>query len=439
MREPDVIVIGAGVAGLYAARRLGELGLAVVVLEARDRVGGRVRQAVDPALPVPLELGAEFVHGRPRVTLDLLHEAGTTTIDTVYDAWIAEGGRLHPAAGLWESANAILARSERFAADVSVETVLADAAADPELRAVVPYARRMVEGFDAADPALASARAIASEWAGEAGLESGESRPLGSYLVLLRVLQNALEVHGAAVRLRTTARSIAWRRGQVTVRADGPSGPAEFVARAAIVTLPAAVLRAPPDAAGAVGFDPELGERKTAALRAILTGPVIKLVLRFSNAFWEERDGGRYRDAAFFQTPDSAFPSFWTLRPLRLPVLIAWAGGPRAELLRDASETELIERALRSLRELFTNGHADEQLVAAHVHDWQRDPYARGAYTYLAVGGGGAREILAEPLEDALFFAGEATAPDGEGGTVAGALLSAEKAAHAVHAALTAR
>jgi monoamine oxidase len=203
-------------------------------------------------------------------------------------------------------------------------------------------------------------------------------------------------------------------------------------ARAAIVTLPAGVLNA-----NALRFDPPLPKSKRDAASCIVMGPVTKLVLRFRSAFWERVADGRYRDGAFFHNAGAAFPTFWTQLPLRAPLLVAWAGGPKADALAALGDDLLVATALDELRALFgaeADPHAEFEAV--YFHDWQRDPYARGAYSYVAVGGGDARAQLAAPVDGVLFFAGEATAPASEAGTVAGALQSGERAAAEVLAAL---
>ena len=148
-----------------------------------------------------------------------------------------------------------------------------------------------------------------------------------------------------------------------------------------------------------------------------------------SPELWEELDDGRYSDTAFFHAPRMAFPTFWTMLPLRASVLAAWAAGPAATRLAGVGEEEIVRTALRCLETLFAGS---ERCVAdfqgAHLHDWQADPFACGAYSYVVAGGGNARALLARPLESTLFFAGEAADTGGESGTVAGALDSAKRA-----------
>jgi monoamine oxidase len=174
---------------------------------------------------------------------------------------------------------------------------------------------------------------------------------------------------------------------------------------------------------------------KRDALKHLAAGPVLKVLLRFRTAFWEALDDGRYRDAAFFHAPRLAFPTFWTALPVRTPVVVAWAAGPRASRFEGADSTKIVGEALASYSELFNDRiDVERELESATVHDWQKDPYARGAYSYATVGGEDARNELAKPLARTLFFAGEA-ADSEEAGTVAGALRSGARAAQELLAA----
>jgi monoamine oxidase len=174
----------------------------------------------------------------------------------------------------------------------------------------------------------------------------------------------------------------------------------------------------------AVRFSPSL--QKGDALAKLASGPVLRVAMRFHRAFWERRAPG----IAFFHVPEAAFPTFWTPLPLRAALLTAWAGGPKAARLAGSSSGVLVARAMQTVAAVFGKV-AQEQLAAAFVQDWQADRCSRGGYSYVLVGGMGARERLARPLEDTLFFAGEATDTD-EAGTVAGALRSGERAAREV-------
>lgn len=366
-----------------------------------------------PGLAVPVELGAEFIHGRPRATLALLQRAGVAAADSTRSQRYAEGERLRPVDLFAEAQKATRDARALARRDLSFAAFLARQRLPARTRAC---ALMMVEGFDAADPALASAREIVKEWNGGLALGSSQMRPLGGYGPLLGSLARC----GARVQLRTTVRDVAWKRGCVTVAGEFLGQPFRAKARQTLVTLPLGVLQS-----RVVRFVPAL-KGKARALRLLASGPVIRVAMRFRHAFWEEACPG----VAFFHAPSAAFPTLWTPLPLHAPLLTAWAGGPKAGRLSGKPVGELVRHALASVRAAFGGRfprHAE--LLAAYAHDWQADPYARGGYSYVRLDGEGAREQLAASLEDTLFFAGEATDHEGEAGTVAGALQSGARAA----------
>jgi len=428
----DIVIVGAGAAGLAAAAELGRAGRSVLVLEARARIGGRIWSLDEPGLPVAVELGAEFIHGRPAPTFSLLKKAGLAAVDSPRVRFVARDGRLEPRSdGPYTEIRRALKRElgALRSRDISVLALLERLRRQGLPEETAMFARRMVEGYEAADPARASARAIAEDWSAGA---DGHFRPAGGYGAMMRWLLGECEGTGVELRLGSVVRAVRWKRGSVEVA--GSSRRARFQARAprAIITLPLGVLQAPAGAPGAVRFTPALREKRQ-ALEGLRCGAVVKAALRLRAAFWEDLDGGRYRDASFFHDPQAAFPTFWTALPERTPLMIAWAGGPKARRLARASDPEMRCEAVASLQSVFgARAQVARRLDAFRVHDWQRDPYARGAYSYVAVGGEGAREALAASLRGTLYFAGEAADFEGEHGTVAGALRSGKRAARQV-------
>ncbi|HKW45502.1 MAG TPA: NAD(P)/FAD-dependent oxidoreductase [Candidatus Eremiobacteraceae bacterium] len=427
--DADVIVIGAGAAGLAAARSLAVRGRRVMVLEARDRIGGRVWSRPPTRGVIPAELGAEFIHGRATETMALLRDAGMAAIDMDGESWTSEDdGALHRDDRRFRPAAAIFEQARELPTDLSVNEFLERFEGRHGMRETVDVARAFVEGFDAADPAIASVWSIADEWL--SGVDSAIARPLEGYPPIFAFLRNACVASGVQLCLSTIVRQVSWRRHSVTVVAnDGNGGSRTIRARQAIVTLPAGVLRHRGDEDEVV-FTPQLPPSKREALRSIETGPVVKVALWFRTAFWERLRDGRYRDAAFFRCIGRPFSAYWTQLPVRSELIVAWVGGPKANALAGATESELIERALDNFGALFDEealAHAEFEGGASH--DWDSDPFARGAYSYIRVGGSGARKELAAPVDDTLFFAGEATSTDGQGGTVNGALETGERAA----------
>jgi monoamine oxidase len=202
--------------------------------------------------------------------------------------------------------------------------------------------------------------------------------------------------------------------------------------------VPLGVLQAPPDAEGAIRFQPPLPPAVRAAAVALAMGNVTKVVLRFNRIPWPGLGPG---GLGFLHVPGGVFPTFWTLAERPRPVVVAWAAGPAAdrlptlspEALRRAALQTLARASRRDLRELetFVDG--------ASVADWGADPFARGAYSWVPVGALAAPATLAQPIEDTLILAGEATETSGHAGTVHGALMTGERAARDARSALRRR
>jgi monoamine oxidase len=263
---------------------------------------------------------------------------------------------------------------------------------------------------------------------------------MSGYDAVIRQLHAALDRQRTELRLNTIVTAIHWRRGQVRVettsarhsglRSAGETpAPQTFRAPRAVITLPLGVLLADPGQMGAVEFDPDLPKKREAAGK-LRMGPVVKVILRFREAFWERRG---MEDLCFLHAPGAPFPTWWTCLPIRAPVLTGWSGGPKADAQSHQPREAVLDSALDTLAHIMRvpRKESDEQVQAAHVCDWQADPFSRGAYSYLAVGGVDAPKQLAAPVENTLFFAGEATHQE-MSGTVAGAIGSGYRVAREV-------
>jgi monoamine oxidase len=434
--DTDVAIIGAGAAGLAAARALSQAGRRVMVIEARSRLGGRILTVHAHDWPLPIELGAEFVHGAAPDTRQVARAAGLPLVD-LFDVhlWSDRDG-WRSAGEVWAQLGAALRRRiPGRGRDVPFASVLA--------RPLPPRVRELatgfVEGYFAAHLDRVSAQWLRSSF--EDDHAARQSRLPGGYDAVLRWLRAGLDPERVELRLGAAVTDVRWRRGEVEIGTRSPLGSrgTPVRARAAIVTLPLGVLKAPAGTPGAVRFTPPL-LRQERALGQLEVGQVCKLSLRFREPFWEEEGfleqrlaAGQRTDAGqidFLHDPHGPFPTWWLTRPLRAPVLTAWAGGPRAEALLSLDQRARVARSLDGLGALMRLDRRwlESRLEAWQEHDWRADACSRGAYSYVAAGGRTAPRRLAEPVEGTLFFAGEATEAD-EMGTVSGALASGRRAA----------
>ncbi len=434
-KRVDVLVLGAGAAGLAAARDLSHAGLRVTIIEARPRVGGRILTLHDSRSPVPLELGAEFIHGERAETLSLAQAAGLAVLELPGLHDLAAAGRFKAMDGFWELVdrmNKDLARRlVRRGRDFPVSEYLDSRSVPPARRGML---RDFLQGFYAAHPDRLSAESLAVEARGEGNAErdevaGGQFRIANGGDALMKWLRDGLDPDRTELRLSTVAQTVEWKRESVRVGCRGADrAPLPTVsARTAVITLPLAVLKA-----GMVRFEPAL-PAKQRALAGLETGQVFKIVLRFREAIWDDASSADRGGLNFLHGQGAEVPTWWTTLPVRSPVLVGYVGAVAAEQLLAEEPPSRLERTLVALSEILAVPRRDleDQLDASASHDWRADPFARGAYSYIGVGGIGAPRALARPVEGTLFFAGEAT--DGpQIGTVAGALASGRRAAREV-------
>jgi monoamine oxidase len=422
------IVVGAGAAGLAAARDLSASGRRVLLLEARERVGGRVHTLHDPTLATPIELGAEFVHGDAEEIFRLT--GSSLLVDRLPDVhWWSERGRLRERADFWQRIQKILRRVSRLDRDISFSDFLRGARLTAEDSRMIAG---FVEGYHAADLERISSRSLAENDGEQGESENPQFRILDGYDALLRLLAAGFDRERVEVRTSTVVTAIGWRKGEVEVTTRTLQGrEATYRGAAAVITLPLGVLKS-----GTISWD-----RPPRGLESILQklemGDVAKIVFRFRERFWADPEFRRERVARgssshelnFLHGSGLDFPTFWTHSPAVVPTLTAWSGGPRAARLLELDETARVDRALSSLSKLLAvkRERLDDLLDGWWTHDWRGDPFSRGAYSYALVGGAAARKKLATPIESTLFFAGEACDEE-PSGTVAGAIASGRRA-----------
>ena len=433
----DVLVIGAGAAGLSAARELSHAGVRVQVLEARDRLGGRIYTMRDGLSPLPVELGAEFVHGEAEETFAIIRAAGLVVDELPDDHLLSRKGRFEPIPDFWERMGRLRQGLHRFLRrtgrpDVPASEYLDRGRLRPADRELF---QQFIEGYHAAHVERISAKWLAGDADTETDADNKQFRLAGGNDGLVRWLRGGLDPRHTEVRLNTVVHQISWSAGKVVARCRNDRGIeiGPFRGSAAVITLPLAVLQA-----RTVHFQPAL-MAKDKALEQLQPGHVFKMIIRFRENFWADadfvsermrRNGTRPAELNFLHVHEGLFPTWWTALPSRTPTITAWAGGPGAEALLNDEPATRVEKTVEALATALglPRRRLDDQIESARIHDWRADPFSLAAYTYVGVGGVPAQEALARPLRGTLYFAGEATDPE-QTGTVAGAIASGRRAA----------
>ncbi len=399
----DVIVIGAGIAGLAAARALHAAGRSVLVVEARERLGGRIWTDTRYG---PVEFGAEFIHGHRAATWELVTGAHLPVSRWGRDRRFALGGRMLVADDpLRDEVLALYERICRYQGPpVAVAELLDRWAPSAPARTLVG---RWLANLEGADLERLDAASLSRERRLSAAGEDNFHIDCGYDRILSPLSAGLPVICGAVV---TTIR---WSDDQAEMTlADGRS----LRARRVIITVPVSLLQA-----GQIEFDPPLPPAKQAALAAIPMGHVTKLALWFDRQFWPEFT---------VLSTDGVIATWWPVTSATMPTLMGYTGGRQARIVADLGEAEAIAVALAELSALFGSAAAAVCRGGALI-DWSRDPWSQGAYTYSAAGTLAARIALAAPL-GALHFAGEATVTGADIATVHGAFESGRRAAREI-------
>ena len=291
-----------------------------------------------------------------------------------------------------------------------------------------------VEGFNAAHKEDISVASLAFDAHAADRIDGSRNFRLASgYDLFLKVLKAGIDERHCRFNLSRVVAQVRWSRGQAeaTVRSAFCDLVESIDSKRVVVTLPLGVLQASIGHRGAVEFLP-LPERIMKAVLGLRFGNVMRVVMRFDHAWWEKKPD--FTDAGFWLSQERYFPTWWTTLPMRSPLLVGWSAGPHADKLVGKSINWILESALQDLSKItdMPLPQLRASLQTVNVHDWQADPFSRGAYSYVPAGALGLREDLATPVEDTLFFAGEATETCGHSATVHGAIASGDRAARQV-------
>jgi len=425
----DIVIIGAGAAGLSAMSDLVHEGRDVMCLEATSRLGGRIFTIHDPLAALPIELGAEFVHGRPPEIGEWIRGAHLPLCEHTIGALHIRDGHVQRQAEAGSIANRILESLAKHhtTRDESFEEYLRRSKHSAETKA---WARVHIEGFNAARSELISVASLIRDSNASEKIEGDRIFRLpGGYDSLIAAIVQSIPDHSARVHLNCIVERIRWRRGVVEVQFRSSLDQQHFSihCQKAIITVSLGVLQACARGAAAIEFEPFPNTIMKAAA-ALRFGRVYRVTFRFTEAFWEDRDV--FKRSGFWISGERRFGTWWTSHPIMSTMLTGWLAGREAEEFQFEHPHQIEAEALAALGRILNRRIPKPE--AFHFHNWQTDPFFRGAYSYVPVNAPRARGILSTPVEDTLFFAGEAAERYGHSGTVHGAIASGKRAARLV-------
>ena len=403
----DFIIIGAGTTGLLAMRDLAKAGYHVCMLEATEISGGRI-STIKGDFENYAEAGAEFIHGKLPLTFQLLKEAGLS-----YEA--VEGKMIGVRQGQWQSDehydhwDEFMQHLRKLKTDVTILQFLEENFSNPEYIHLRQAVQRFSEGFDLADISKASILSIKKEWE---DIDKTQFRIKGGYIQLIDHLVNSCRQLNTEFYFNTCANKIDHEEGNVTVYTTDNK---KFQGNKLIITVSAGVLQS-----GTIQFKPPLTHHAV-AIQGLGFGTVIKFLLEFKTNFWEEFD-----DETGFLLTDEEIPTWWTQLPSESNLLTGWLGGPNATKKIFEPDPSLLQTALLSLSSIFRIPPAmlQEELTNYKIINWLNQPYIKGGYSYNTLHSKKAKEILSSPVNNTIYFAGEAISRSESQGTVESALQS---------------
>lgn len=418
-----VVIVGAGIAGLAAADALRSAGIETIIVEARDRIGGRIHTS--KLWPdSPMDLGASWIHGtRGNPVTALAKVAGASMVETSYDsaalyidpALQAMGVRKSGASKAAAKLDAAMAWAEDQEQDMPIQSALDKVAPPGSLSAAERAQLDFYVSSNYEQEYAGSAQQLSASWV-EEGKEFGGEDALfpGGYGQIIAHLAKGLDI-----RLGQMVTTIKTRTAGVTLTlSDGVALEADHV----LVTVPLGILKA-----GKIAFDPPLSAPKQQAIERLGMGLLNKHLLRFDHVFWpKDYDWHEYLSAR-----KGEWSEWVSLAKIHdTPVMMVFSAADHAEKVEKMDDRAIVADIMSTARQMFGSSTPDP--VAAQITRWRADPFAGGSYSFYASGSTPEdRKTLAESEAARLHFAGEAQSVDYPG-TVHGALLSGRAAARRI-------
>ena len=409
----DAIIIGAGASGLMAAHELSGRGKKLLVLEGRNRIGGRIHSFFSQGLVC--EAGAEFIHGASPITKEILKSAGINYYPSTGKMYSSMDGKWNTRNDFGQGWGEMMRKMGDLKEDLALSVFLDNYFKDPKYeglrRSVIGFAK----GFDLVDISKASTIALYEEWENESYEQFRIGKGYGS---MTDYLGSYVKSRGCEILVSQSAKTIYWNDSDIQV--DTETGQS-FFAKKLLVTIPISLLQ-DQKAKASIRFDPPISKERS-AFQKIGYGSLIKLLLVFDEPFWE-----KIKKNIGFILSDQAIPTWWTQAPENNRLLTGW--WPTTGHAGQQTMEEIKSLAVASLSNIF-NMNEDilrSKLVSDSIFDWQQDIYSLGGYSYLMPASKDAISKLKKPIDNRLFFGGEAIYLGDTPGTVEAALVSGREA-----------
>lgn len=425
LNEYDIIIIGAGAAGLSAAMELTKAGRKVLVLEARNRIGGRIYTIEDDQFTQPIEAGAEFIHGQLPLTTSFLKKAAIKYNTIGSKIWNVTNGKVEEEQQFIKDWDVLMKALHELKQDQTISDFLQTHFSDDKYRELRETTLQYVQGYNAAHPEKASAMALKEEW--EAEDEENQFRVQGGYQQLIDYFYNEVTRTGGDILLSSPVTNIKWKKHEVEVITTAHKS---YYSRQVLVTIPLGVLQSQEGNEANINFSPALPE-KNAAIKGMGFGSALKIHLQFSGNLWEHKSLKHPMKQATFIFSDAFIPTWWTQYPNNNGLLTGWLAGPKATKLQNTTDDLIYEKVLESLSYIFTLEKTKllQEIQACKIHNWAAQPFSCGAYSYATLHTAKAIQTLSQPEDDTIFFAGEALTTGPMTGTVEAALFSGTETA----------
>jgi monoamine oxidase len=428
----DVIIVGAGASGLQAALSLLSRNIKVLVLEARNRAGGRIH-TIKNGFTCNTEAGAEFVHGNLPKTMELLEQYEIKYHKVKGTMFRVEKGHFQKDDSLIEHYREMENCLQEIRSDISVEEFLRKYFSDHKYESLRSSMRRFVEGYDAADIKSASTLSFRKEWMNE---DDNQFRIENGYSVLVNAMTAECINKGCTIIYNEAVKEINFENDICITTKNSTV----YQSQKVILTVPLGILQLENDDENAIQFKPPISEYISCAAK-IGYGNVIKFLLEFKTPFWaseetKKKTGTNLSNLGWIFS-DEKVPTWWTQAP-RETLLTGWLAGPQTVHYANFSKEDLLKTGINSLSSIFhsTTDELMDQLNCFEIYNWQQDSFANGAYCFETVDSNMYRNKLNEGIKDKIFFAGEAMSYENTG-TVEAAFASGFQAAGKIIRLLT--